>query len=143
MCRIVINRIKEGAFQTLGTGTLHKKNGGFFNFVTLELPNRHNKRNISNIPTGGYKCEVIKRPNRKKEHAILIKNVPGRSAILIHKGNFFTDIKGCVLVGTHFDYVNNDTVIDVLNSTITMKLLIEHCPPVGEEFEIEINKLDF
>lgn len=136
--KIVINRIIEGYKQTLGHGSII--NGDeVFTFVTLELPNLHNQTNISSIPAGKYKCEVVTRSNGKK--AILIKNVPGRSGILIHIGNYYTDILGCVLVGQYFNDINNDSVADIINSTITMNEILNRCPNEGIEFDIEIKKL--
>lgn len=142
MSKIVINRIKEGAKQTLGHGSIYDSNGIIvYHFVTLELPNKHNIRNISSIPVGNYKGEVITRSSGKK--AILIKDVPARSSILIHIGNYYDDILGCVLVGQYFNDINKDKIPDVVNSTLTLYTLIEFLPDEGFEFDIEIRKLDF
>lgn len=140
MTRIVINRIAEGTRETLGHGTIFANDGREFNFVTLELPNKHNKRNISSIPTGVYRCEVITRPNRK-EKAILIKDVPLRSAILMHLGNFYTDIKGCILPGERFRDIDKNGITDVINSVLTMEKILSLCPDEHIEFQIEIKKL--
>lgn len=137
--KLVINRIKEGNFETLGNGYILNNGKVLFTFVTLELPNKHNKINISSIPADKYKGVVIVRPNGKK--AILIKDVPNRTSILIHIGNFFTDIKGCVLVGEYFDLINKDSLADICNSSLTMGGLLAVLPPLGVEFDIEINKL--
>lgn len=138
MITIEITRIIEGNFQTLGNGSLWIDAVKKFDFVTLELPNRHNKINISSIPTDNYKGEVITRPNGKK--AILIKNVPNRTAILIHTGNFNTDVKGCILVGSNFKDLNSDQLADVYQSTITMNQLLSYLP-LNTEFNIIIKKI--
>lgn len=50
------------------------------------------------IPQGHYKVEMY--PSGKF-HALrpILLNVPGRSGILIHEGNFPRDTMGCILVG--------------------------------------------
>lgn len=137
--KLVINRIIEGLHQTLGHGYIIHKGNIVFTFVTLELCNLHNAVNISSIPANTYPAEVITRPNGDK--AILIKNVPHRSSILIHIGNYYTDIKGCVLVGQYFNNINTDGITDVCNSTETSNKILSYCPAEGVEFEVEINKL--
>lgn len=50
------------------------------------------------IPAGRYK--VVPHPSaRFKGIRPLLENVPGRSAILIHEGNYPKDTQGCILVG--------------------------------------------
>lgn len=68
--------------------------------VTLELPWKTNKRNVSCIPMGYYNVE--KYSSSKYPNVWQIKGVNGRSSILIHIGNFLKDTQGCVLVGTSF-----------------------------------------
>lgn len=66
--------------------------------MTLELPWLGNTRNVSCIPRGSY----IIRPWVSNEHGQVYRfdEVPGRSDILIHAGNFLRDTQGCILVGT-------------------------------------------
>lgn len=138
MIVLTINRIKEGLFQTLGHAII--QNGeNIYPFLTLELPNKHNNTNISSIPAGSYKAEVITRTNGKK--AIYIKNVPGRSEILIHPGNYYTDILGCIIPGQYLNDINNDGVCDVINSTYTMNNILNLCPDEGIEFDVIIKKV--
>lgn len=68
--------------------------------VTLELPWRENKRNVSRIPPGEYDMEVTISPRFGKSWQI--KNVPDRSNILFHHGNTAADTEGCVLVANQF-----------------------------------------
>lgn len=56
---------------------------------TLELPWRDNKRQMSCVPVGDYKCVLISSP--KFGAAYLLLNVPGRSEVLIHSANFGGD----------------------------------------------------
>ena len=108
-------------------------NDAKFTCCTLELPYVNNERNISCIPTGNY-C-VSKRNSPKYGDHFIIKDVPGRSYILIHHGNYHTDIRGCVLVGSAFKDINLDGQTDVINSKGTMKKLLDILP---NEFDLII-----
>lgn len=59
---------------------------------------------------------------------IEIQNVPMRSNILIHVGNYTSDILGCILVGDSARDINNDGTIDVTNSKATMYKLLALIP---------------
>lgn len=72
--------------------------------VTLELPWRNNTRNVSCIPGGRYVCRRVKSP--KFGATFEITNVPGRTAILFHKGNLPRDVRGCVILAESFDPVD-------------------------------------
>jgi hypothetical protein len=50
--------------------------------------------------------------------------VLGRDNILIHKGNFNEDTKGCILIGNGFKDIDFDGMPDLLNSRIAMKNLL-------------------
>lgn len=64
---------------------------------TLELPWLNNEENKSCIPTGSYTCKRINSPAHGNVFEII--NVPNRTHVLIHTGNFLKDFKGCVGVG--------------------------------------------
>ena len=64
---------------------------------TLEPPDKNNKRNISCIPYGSYGCKPYS--SRRFPDVWKICDVPNRSYILIHAGNYVRNTKGCVLVG--------------------------------------------
>jgi len=68
--------------------------------VTLEPDWKGNKRNISCIPTGSYLCQRTQSWRFGK--AFLVREVPGRSNILLHKGNWIRNTRGCILLGRHF-----------------------------------------
>lgn len=97
-----------------------------FSCRTLELPWLENKTKISCIPEGAYKCSWTYSPKFK---TILpeLENVPGRTAIRIHSGNYASLKKshsqGCILVGTDFDDINKDGIIDIINSRSTFLAL--------------------
>lgn len=76
-------------------GTLALPSGKILH--TLELNWKDNQQNISCIPTGEYHCEIVHSPKFGKVYEV--KNVPGRTHILIHIGNWVKDTNGCILVG--------------------------------------------
>ena len=75
-------------------------NGEFYGH-TLELSWKDNKKSVSCIPKGVY--EARKRGGddsaKYKYQHIEILDVPDRSKILIHVGNYPKSTKGCVLLG--------------------------------------------
>jgi len=90
-------------------GTLGRLIAPGFACYTLELPDRGNRPNVSRIPEGLYDLDWI-RPRRAFSgyHELYwVHDVPGRSGILIHPGNFAgdtaigyrTDSFGCILLG--------------------------------------------
>jgi len=93
---------------------------GKFNCRTLELPWKLNQPFISCIPRGIYKVEwtrSFKFPLGSYE----IKNVPNRSGVRIHAGNFFFNVDGCILLGETYGDINHDAWADILNSRATVK----------------------
>jgi len=90
-------------------------------FSTLELPWKDNQRNISRIPNGIY--DVVKRNSKKFGDHFHVLNVPNRSYILLHSGNFYIDIRGCTLVGEGLKDINKDGLVDVISSRDEMKTL--------------------
>lgn len=96
-----------------------------FQCATMELPWYENIRTFSCIPAGNYICVKRFSPGRQK-YTYWIKNVKGRSWILIHVGNWAGDIKkglrtdvyGCILLGKkHVEWKNQRMVA---NSRITV-----------------------
>lgn len=104
-----------------------------FRCFTLELPDLDNKSNVSCIPEGTYLASKHMSPT--KGHCVSIKNVPMRSNILIHVGNFTSDIQGCILVGDSARDINGDGKYDVTNSRNTFNTLMNLLP---EEFLVRI-----
>ena len=104
---IQLTRKKDNGIQTTGVLKVLDSSGVIFECKTLELPYLNNQKNISCIPMGEY--TMRKRWSWKfKKMLYEIEGVPNRSAILIHSGNYYTDIRGCVLVGDSFQDINND-----------------------------------
>src|SRR3990167_3173439 len=71
---------------------------------SMELPDRANRPNVSRIPSGMYRCTWHRSP--RFGWVYLVRDVPGRSLILIHPGNFAGDVRqgfithshGCILL---------------------------------------------
>jgi hypothetical protein len=102
-------------------GVLHYNNERLY---TIELPWRKNMKNISCIPKGEYFCET--RVSPRFGLVYWIKDVPNRSFILIHSGNWAGDVSkgykahvnGCILLG-----LQNGTLqgqLAVLNSRLAV-----------------------
>jgi hypothetical protein len=95
---------------------------GDFRCLTLELPWHCNEPFVSCIPDGEYEAGFYQSPTRGK--VIQLKDVPGRSYIQIHSGNYTRQIKGCILVGDSLTYLNGDDVLDVASSRATLGRLM-------------------
>lgn len=115
---LIVNRTKQDSVQTLGALTV-----GGFECYTLELPWRGNKRRISRIPEGIYTGIPHVSPNFG--NSIWIKDVPDRSEILVHYGNFYRNTLGCVLVGRTLFDIDDDGHVDVTHSRSTMEQLYD------------------
>jgi hypothetical protein len=124
-----LTRLTDNGVQTIGH--LRLPNGSILH--TLELPWKNNQRKISCVPKGTYK--VVKRNSPKYGAHFHLLDVANRDFILIHHGNYFTDILGCILVGTGLKDINNDGQLDVTNSRLAMKSLNESLP---QEFTLNI-----
>lgn len=115
-------RLDGNSKQTLGVLQLFNGLDKIFECKTLELPNKNNQKEVSCIPIGTYIVVPFNSPSKGK--CFLLKDVPNRSMIEIHKGNFYTDILGCILVGSKFTDINNDGLLDVVSSGITLDKLL-------------------
>ena len=60
----------------------------------------NNQKCNSCIPQGIYKAKAYS--SKKYPNVVEIQDVPHRDKILIHKGNYHWDIKGCILLGSSY-----------------------------------------
>lgn len=132
----VLTRLTDDGKQTLGVLTVFQGIDKIFECKTLELPFKDNQRRVSCIPTGTYQVEKRKSPSQGWSYHI--KDVKDRDWILIHKGNYYTDILGCVLVGSDHTDINGDGLRDVVRSGDTLGKLLE----LVEKFELTIIDLN-
>ena len=118
-----ILRSVYGKKQTLGSFTLLDDNNPVFYGYSLELPWKDNERGVSCIPVGEYLS--IRHKSPKHGWSFWLQDVPNRSEILIHKGNFYSDLLGCIALGSSTNDINNDGLLDVVNSKKTIDRLME------------------
>lgn len=121
--KILIKRNLYQSEQTLGELLLLKDEKEIFSCKSLELPWLFNKKSVSCIPIGTYK--VKKRVSKRLGAHLHILGVVGRSYILIHSGNFNRQIQGCVLVGSKHRDIDSDGWLDVIESRITLKKILD------------------
>lgn len=85
-------------------------------FYCLENPWLHNEPYESCIPEGLYELrfrdsEVVTRTSGGQYHrGYQVIDVPNRTFIMFHVGNYVEDTDGCVLVGSSFDFDHIDGV---------------------------------
>jgi len=96
---IKLIRYQSDTYCTLGEMTLPCG----YKCHILELPWRNNKRSVSCIPAGTYKLNYRRSPivERTSEFKFgyEVADVPGRSYIMIHPGNWPENTNGCLLPG--------------------------------------------
>lgn len=69
--------------------------GGLTICATIELPWRNNEHGRSCVPEGRY--QLVKRYSPKFKWHLMLKDVPGRSLILLHPANdALQELKGCI-----------------------------------------------
>ena len=93
------------------------------NLFTLELPWKDNAKSVSCIPHGVYDVEFYQSPSRGLLVPML-KDVPGRSYVQIHPGNYTRQIEGCILVGEAVKFLDQDAIPDVANSRSAFNKLV-------------------
>lgn len=106
--------------------TLGRLSFGNFHCFTLELPWKNNENNISCVPAGIYRYHRYLSPSKGK--VLLLEDVPDRTYVEIHAGNFTRDILGCILVGDSIKYLDRDKIPDVTNSKATLRNLLSMLP---------------
>lgn len=137
-----LKRIASTSKQTVGhLFVKERKNHTIGIYATIELPFLDNQKQISCIPVGDY--TVKKRWSIKYGNHLEVQNVPNRTYILIHSGNYFTQTKGCVLLGFYHAHLNPDNELDCVNSREALRSLLALLPDypvkltVSHVFEIE------
>lgn len=101
--------------------------------VTLEPPDRGNRKDTSCIPSGEYVCRYVESPSFGSTFEIA--DVPGRTHILFHAGNVPGDTRGCVLLGRYYGTLGDDRA--VLQSGSAFNEFLTHCSDV-EGFQLRI-----
>jgi len=128
--KAVLNRLVHELKQTLGELNFYQDVNRVFSCKILELPDRANQTSISRILAGKYTCVLRWSPKYKWHYHVL--DVEGRTLILIHFGNYYTNTRGCLLAGVDFHDINNDGYRDVTSSKKTMKRMLAIAPKTFE-----------
>lgn len=139
----LITRKESTDFGTFGTLKAYNWDNESLELITLELPWRMNKRMVSCIPRGIYQCVWHKSPS--KGWCYKVFDVPGRSAILIHPGNwagdihkgYHTDLKGCIALGLDIDAATPP------NGKHGKQAMVTHSRKACEQFRAFFNSQPF
>lgn len=137
MNKYVLKRIETSDEGTFG---MLKDTQGFTICYTGELPRYggnpdiENERKVDCIIAGTYVCK-IKTEWSRFGHVYRLENVPNRSEILIHAGNYCgnkakgykSDVEGCILLGTEIGKLGNQQAVKNSKVALTafMKLLAD------------------
>lgn len=113
---VILSRFSDNGLETIGMLSVV---GDRFHCDSLERPWKNNARGISCIPPGRYRCTWARMVTVGTDH-YLVQDVPGRSAIFIHGGNYFLDSHGCILLGSKAGDLNKDGQEDIGNSRNTI-----------------------
>lgn len=122
---------------TLGHLLIMKGSEVIHQLKTVELPWLNNQVEKSCIPEGKYK--VVRRLGSEsakfKYTHFHVLDVPGRSWILFHVGNYTRDLLGCIAPGLIHADIDRDGITDVTNSSVALNLMLSE---FENEFELVI-----
>jgi hypothetical protein len=128
--KVILTRFNYGDKQALGYVEVLRDGECVYEAKSLELPWKDNQRSVSCIPEDIYKVRkrlADESGSRDYDH-FMVMDVPNRSYILWHAGNFYWDIEGCILMGqAHID-INHDTLKDVTDTKRTIAELYALLP---------------
>lgn len=97
-------------------------------FQVLERPWKNNMPNRSCIPAGTFKAGFLTRSTSGKYRNIFwLKDVPGRSGILIHNGNIVDHSRGCLIIGKRRGALaGKPAVLNSRTALLELAALTEH-----------------
>lgn len=84
---------------------------------TIERPDLDNAKNISCIPEGTYELRlresnvVMRSSSNEFRKGWEVMKVPGRTHIMIHPGNWSTDLQGCIAVGNSMTFLSGSLAV--------------------------------
>lgn len=105
--RVRIRRFYQDDKVTLGS--LQIEGVDHSPIFTLENPWVNNETDVSCIPSGVYQCKYFNGQIYKRSYHV--RGVPGRSAILIHVGNYPSNTRGCILPGCGIETVISEYMV--------------------------------
>lgn len=113
--------------------------GKFICFM-IELPWKENARNVSCIPDGRFELELWFTDRFK--HHLVVKDVPGRSGILVHPANdALKELRGCLAPVTHLTGIGTGTLSRKALDRVLM--FIERCRMKKEPLFLTITSAVF
>lgn len=129
LVRTETNYLQGKPVQTIGWLHVHDQGKVIASFATLELPWNDNASFVSCIPpepgeVKDFDIELLDHSRAFNYPHYWIKDVPGREGIKIHRGNYYEQIEGCILIGESHKHKNSDGVIDIHNSVQALNKLI-------------------
>lgn len=137
MSDVLLQRGDESSHGTKGTVLIFALN---WHCDSLELPERGNMPGLSRIPVGIYTVKMMPSDHFKRD-IYHVLDVPGRSAIEIHPGNYAGDpamglishVKGCALLGRGYGWMQ----------PYPLQLAILNSRPTVADFEKQMGGRDF
>jgi len=139
---VIIVRVDTGDDGTFGRMFLP----GGVDRVNVEPPWKNNRRNFSCIPPGKYECELRESPTFGLCPEIL--DVPDRTKVLMHPGNWAGDVdkgklsnsEACVLPGQRIKEMKNQLAVTSSRTTLAelMDSVSDGNPRPGVRFDLEI-----
>lgn len=87
---------------------------GAYSFQTIEKPWKNNEAWNSCIPEGVYTCSPYS--SDKYPNVYEITDVPDRTHILFHKGNYSKNVSGCIAIGTGVNGLMVTDSVDAMDS---------------------------
>ena len=134
-CRImqidwVVYRFEQTDKGTISANLINTGDDTFNQFgYNIELPWVDNRVGVSCIPTGFYNFRKIVRLDGSE--AIEILNVPNRTHILVHSGNYMKDTEGCLLPNISYSYSRESKTPYGITSRTQVKQLLKALPTTG------------
>lgn len=126
----IIYRFENTDKGTVSANLINTGDNTFNQFgYNIELPYLDNRRNVSCIPAGIYAFSKIVRPDGSE--AIEIMNVPNRTYILMHSGNFMKHTEGCILPNISYGYTKDTRTPYGITSRLQVKQLLRALPTRG------------
>jgi len=119
---VEIFRTFQDKKQTSGICTIFNEDRfPIFSSPCLERGWNDNKKNISCLPKGVYPL-VLEHSNRFAKDLWEVKNTEPRTECKFHSASFWSDLNGCISLGSHYVNINNDEYLDLKNSQKTMDI---------------------
>ncbi len=126
----IIYRFEQTDKGTVSANLINTGDDSFNQFgYNIELPYLDNRRSVSCVPSGIYTFQKIVRPNG--DEAIEILNVPNRTHILAHSGNYMQDTGGCILPNISYSYTKDTRTPYGIASKPQVKQLLRALPTKG------------